>query len=90
MEDIQLIDLGSPVFKNCGARWLVKAAEHFLKNPQIIVKDFIKTSNTTALYGIRESITDGSDDDNASSSYESLDTDDCDFVYVASADDSTD
>ena len=56
LEDIQPIDLGLPVLKNCGARWLVEAAEYISNNPQIIVKGFIKAGITTALDGIREAV----------------------------------
>ena len=90
MEGIQPIDLGLPVLKYCGARWLVEAAEYISKNHQIIVKGFIKAGITTALDGIRESSTDESDGDLRNSFDESLNTDDCDFEYVASADDSAD
>ena len=90
MKDIQPIDLGLPVLKNCGARWLVEAAEYISNNPQIIVKGFIKAGITTEIDGIRESSTDESDGDLRNSSDESLDTDDCDFECVASADDSAD
>ena len=54
------------------------------------MKGFIKAGITIALDGIRESSTDESDGDLRNSSDESLDTDDCNFEYVVSADDSAD
>ena len=39
--EIQPINLGLPMLKELGARWLVQMAEYFADNPQIIANGFI-------------------------------------------------
>ena len=49
--DLQPINLGLPVLKELGARWMVEMAEYFTDNPQIIVNGFVKASIAGALDG---------------------------------------
>lgn len=47
--DLQPINLGMPLMKELGAKWLVEVAQHFSENPQIIVNGFIKAGIAGAL-----------------------------------------
>ena len=49
--DLQPINLGLPVLKELGARWMVEMAEYFADNPQVIVNGFVKAGITGALDG---------------------------------------
>ncbi|MCG8626916.1 MAG: hypothetical protein MJE68_33560, partial [Proteobacteria bacterium] len=48
---LQPINLGMPVLKELGARWIVEMAAYFGENPQIIVNGFVKTGIAEALDG---------------------------------------
>ena len=45
------INLGMPVLKELGAKWMVEMAEYFGENPQIIVNGFVKAGIVGALAG---------------------------------------
>ena len=47
--ELEPINLGLPILKELGAKWLVEIAEHFADNPQIIVNGFIRSGITGAL-----------------------------------------
>ena len=49
--NLQPISLGLPVLKELGAKWMVKMAEYFAENPQIIVNGFVRAGITGALDG---------------------------------------
>ena len=49
--ELQPINLGMPVLKELGARWIVEMAAYFGENPQIIVNGFVKAGITEALDG---------------------------------------
>ena len=79
-EDIEMVELpeinlGLPVLKEVGAKWLVKMAEYIADNPRIIVNGFMKAGIASAL------------DDYENDSVNDDDDDDDDVIYV---DDSSD
>ena len=78
--NVQPINLGLPILKECGAQWLVEAADYISENPQMIVNGFIKAGITKALDRIEESNTDidMSDSDSTSGSDAISDTDEHD------------
>ena len=47
--DLEPINLGLPMLKELGAKWLVQMAEYFEENPQIIVNGFIRAGIAGAL-----------------------------------------
>ena len=47
--EIQPVNLGLPMLKELGAKWLVQMAEYFADNPQIIVNGFIRAGIASAL-----------------------------------------
>ena len=49
--NLEPVNLGLPVLKELGAKWLVQMAEYFTDNPQIIVNGFVKAGITAALDG---------------------------------------
>ena len=49
--DLQPINLGLPILKELGARWMVEMAEYFADNPQIIVNGFVMAGIAGALDG---------------------------------------
>ncbi|MCG8622396.1 MAG: hypothetical protein MJE68_10430 [Proteobacteria bacterium] len=48
---LQPINLGMPVLKELGARWILEMAAYFGENPQIIVNGFVKAGIAEALDG---------------------------------------
>ena len=46
---LQPINLGLPMMKELGAKWMVEMAQYFADNPQIIVNGFIKAGIIGAL-----------------------------------------
>ena len=46
---LQSINLGMPVLKELGAKWMVEMAEYFGGNPQIVVNGFVKAGIARAL-----------------------------------------
>ena len=71
--ELQPINLGMPVVKNVGAKWLVKMAEYVSANPQFIVNGFVRSGITGALDGTME------DDSEHVSSETDTDTPESDF-----------
>ena len=49
--ELQPINLGMPVLKELGARWILEMAAYFGENPQIIVNGFVKAGIAEALDG---------------------------------------
>ena len=47
--NVQPINLGLPVLKELGAKWMVEMSEYFAANPQIIVNGFVKAGIAGAL-----------------------------------------
>ena len=47
--DLEPINLGLPVLRELGAKWLVEMAEYFEADPQIIVNGFIRAGIAAAL-----------------------------------------
>ena len=47
--DIEPVNLGLPMLKELGAKWLVQMAEYFSENPQLIVNGFVKAGIAGAL-----------------------------------------
>ena len=47
--NIQPINLGLPMLKELGAKWLIQMAEYLADNPQIIVNGFLRAGITGAL-----------------------------------------
>ena len=47
--ELQPIDLGMPVMKEIGAKWLVEMADHISNNPQFIVNGFLRSGITGAV-----------------------------------------
>lgn len=47
--DLEPINLGLPMLRELGAKWLVEMAEYFEENPQIIVNGFIRAGIAAAL-----------------------------------------
>jgi hypothetical protein len=56
LEAVELtpIELGMPILKEIGAKWLVGMAEHLGRNPHIIVNGFVHAGITKALDGIED------------------------------------
>ena len=48
---LQPINLGLPVLKELGARWMVEMADYFMANPKIVVNGFVRAGITAALDG---------------------------------------
>ena len=71
MAELDEINLGLPVLKEVGAKWLVKMAEYIAENPQLIVNGFIRSGITGAL--------DGCDDDEHSTHSEDSENDSDDY-----------
>lgn len=63
---LQPIDLGMPIMKELGAKWLVEMADYIAENPQFIVNGFIRSGITPALdrRGLEESSDSQSDESN--------------------------
>ena len=49
--ELQSINLGMPVLKELGAKWMAEMAEYFGENPQIVVNGFVKAGIAGALDG---------------------------------------
>ena len=49
--ELQPINLGMPVLKELGAKWMVEMVEYFGENPQIVVNGFVKAGIARALDG---------------------------------------
>ena len=47
--NLQPINLGLPLLKELGAKWMVEMLEYFAANPQIIVNGFVKAGIAGAL-----------------------------------------
>ena len=47
--DIEPVNLGLPVLKELGAKWLVQMAEYFSDNPQLVVNGFLRAGIASAL-----------------------------------------
>ena len=47
--DLEPINLGLPMLRELGAKWLVQMAEYFQGNPQIIVNGFLRAGIAGAL-----------------------------------------
>ena len=73
--EIQSINLGMPVLKEVGARWLVQMVEYISNNPQFIVNGFVSFRISSAINGVvemgAESEHSGTDD------IDSTDSDNC-------------
>ena len=49
--ELHPINLGMPVLKELGAKWMVEMAEYFGENPQVVVNGFMKAGIAGALDG---------------------------------------
>lgn len=47
--DIEPVNLGLPMLKKLGAKWLVQMAEYFSDNPQLVVNGFLRAGIASAL-----------------------------------------
>ena len=47
--DLEPINLGLPILRELGAKWLVEVSEYFEENPQIMVNGFMRAGITGAL-----------------------------------------
>ena len=47
---MQAINLGLPVLKKLGVKWMVEMSEYFTANPQIIVNGLVKAGIARALH----------------------------------------
>lgn len=85
---LQPINLGMPVLKELGAKWMVEMAAYFGENPQIIVNGFLKSGIAGALDGhIECTPEDESEDDSDSDAYESdADDDSSDMMDLTNED----
>lgn len=45
---LKSVDLGLPMLKELGAKWLIDVADYFAQNPQIVVNGFIRAGITSA------------------------------------------
>ncbi len=52
--ELQPINLGMPVLKHIGAKWLVEMAEYISDNPQFIANGFIRSRIPGAIEGIED------------------------------------
>lgn len=75
--DLQPINLGLPLMKELGAKWMVEMADYFAQNPQIIVNGFVRAGIAGALDGHVDKET-ASEEDRDSDSEES----DCDEITL--------
>ena len=48
---LQAINLGTPVLKELGAKWMVEMAAYFGENPQFVVSGFVKAGIAAVLDG---------------------------------------
>ena len=71
--EIQPINLGMPILKEVGAKWLDGMAQYFTDNPHLIINGFIRSGISSVIDGV---VNMGSEDDNSSS--EELDSSDID------------
>ena len=60
--DLQPINLGLPLMKELGAKWMVEMADYFTQNPQIIVNGFVRAGIAGALDGYVDKETDSEED----------------------------
>ena len=56
IEKLKPIDLGFPILKELGAKWLVEIATYISRNPQFIVNGFVKAGISRALDRVKESL----------------------------------
>lgn len=68
--EIQPINLGLPMLKEVGARWLVQMAEYFANNSQIIINGFIRAGITSALDHVSSEPENLQDEDDTESDFE--------------------
>ena len=50
--EIQPINLGMPIMKEVGAKWLVGMAEYISDNPHLIVNGFVHSGIISAMDGV--------------------------------------
>ena len=75
--ELDVIDLGLPVLKELGAKWLVMMAQYIEDNPQFIVNGFIKA-------GISGALDDGISDSSGESALDSDELPECNDVSNSS------
>ena len=75
--ELDVIDLGLPVLKELGAKWLVMMAQYIEDNPQFIVNGFIKA-------GISGALDDGISDSSGESALDSDELPECSDVSNSS------
>ena len=82
--EIQPINLGLPMLKELGARWLVQMAEYFADNPQIIANGFIRAGIASALDHVSSKLEDLQDEDDTESDFRLSDEEEhSDFIDTA-------
>ena len=67
--EIQPINLGLPMLKELGAKWLVQMSEYFADNPQIIANGFIRAGIASALDHASSELEDLQDEDGTESDF---------------------
>ena len=83
--EIQPINLGMPIMKEVGAKWLVGMAEYISDNPHLIVNGFVRSGIISAMDGVVDMGPEAEGDDNHSGSddLDSTDCEDSDSVFYA-------
>ena len=77
--EIQPINLGMPILKEVGAKWLVGMAQYITDNPHLIVHGFLHSGISSAIDGAVDM---GSQSDNSGSEeLDSTDSGDCDSEF---------
>ena len=77
--ELEPVDLGLPVMKELGAKWLEEMYEYICDNPQFIVNGFLQAGIPQALDGKLDSTNDGNsadDSNNDITNNETVDSDD--------------
>ena len=75
IEELEPIDLGLPILKELGAKWLVEMATYISQNPQFVVSGFVKAGISRALDGFEESDASETSVDNSDSDIDDSDSD---------------
>ena len=73
--ELQPIDLGMPIMKEIGAKWLVDMANYISNNPQSIVNGFVHSGITRAADGMQSDEQHNSDGEQHNSDGEQHNTD---------------
>ena len=85
--EVQPINLGLPMLKERGAKWLVQMAEYFADNPHIVVNGFIRAVITSALDNTSSELEDKEDEQDTESDFGMSDEEEQNGFHVVEVED---